>query len=84
MKARITLTLDPHSVEFLDELARRRKLSRSAALEHILREHIRCCEEEELARLAAEFFAEPETPAEAAERRAWQQLSAEVLARETD
>ncbi len=82
MKTRITLSLDPHSVAFLDELARRRKLSRSAALEHILQEHMRWCEEEELARLAEEFFAEPQTPEEADERRAWQKLIMEVLARD--
>lgn len=84
MKARVTLTLDPHSVEFLDELARRHKTSRSAALEHILQEHIRCCEEERLTSLAEEFFAESETLEEADERRVWQKLSAEVLARGSD
>ncbi|MCI2430370.1 ribbon-helix-helix protein, CopG family [Candidatus Acetothermia bacterium] len=84
MKTRVTLTLDPHSVRFLDELARRRRLSRSAALEHILQEHMRCCEEEELANLAEKFFAEPEMPTEADERRAWQKLSTEVLARGSD
>jgi len=34
--------------------------------------------------LAEEFFAELETPEEARERRAWQKLSTEVLARESD
>lgn len=84
MKTRITLTLEPGSVKFLDELAHRCKTSRSAALEYIIQEHMRRYREEELTRLAEEFFAEPETPEEARERRAWQKLSTEVLARESD
>jgi len=84
MKTRITLTLELRSVKFLDELAHRCKTSRSAALEYIIQEYMRRYQEEEFTHLAEEFFAEPETPAEAAERRAWHKLGAEVLARESD
>lgn len=84
MKARVTLTLDPECVEFLDELAQRRGTSRSAALEALLREQLLRQEEEELDRLAQQFFAEAETAEEAAERRAWEKLSLEVLARGND
>jgi metal-responsive CopG/Arc/MetJ family transcriptional regulator len=84
MKARVTLTLDPECVEFLDELARRRGTSRSAALEALLREQLLHREEEELDRLAQEFFAEAETAEEAAERCAWEKLSLEVLSRDGD
>jgi len=82
MKARVTLTLDPEYVKFLDELARRRGTSRSAALEALLHEQLLRQEEEELAKMAQEFFSEAETPEELAERRAWEKLSLEVLARD--
>ncbi|MBI1741510.1 ribbon-helix-helix protein, CopG family [Candidatus Acetothermia bacterium] len=84
MKSRVTLTLNPKSIEFLDTLARRQKTSRSAALEALLQEHFSRREEEELAQLAQEFFATPELTEEIAERRAWEKLGLEVLSREDD
>lgn len=84
MKTRITLILEPGSVKFLDDLAHRCRTSRSAALEYIIQQYMCRSQEEQLARLAEEFFADPETPEEVRERRGWQKLSAEVLARESD
>ena len=81
MKARVTLTLDPECVEFLDEMAHHHKMSRSAILEALLKEYQCRCEEEDLAQLAQEFFSKPETREETAERRAWGNLSLEVLSR---
>ncbi|OGF54954.1 MAG: hypothetical protein A2Z21_02855 [Candidatus Fraserbacteria bacterium RBG_16_55_9] len=81
MKARVTLTLDPECVEFLDEMAHYHKMSRSAVLEALLKEYERHCEEEDLAQHAQEFFSETETREETAERRAWEKLSLEVLSR---
>ena len=81
MKERVTLTLDRECVEYLDELASRQRRSRSAMLEALIKEHLKKKRDEELARLAKEFFAEPESPEEAEERVDWQKLAMEVLAR---
>jgi len=84
MKKRVTLSLEPEYVKFLDELAEEQGASRSAALEELLSRHIRQREEERLARLAEEFFSEQEPPEERAEREDWERLSLEVLAREDE
>jgi len=80
----MTVTLHLECVTFLDQLARQQKMSRSAVLDALLKEHLRRWEEEKLACLAQEFFAEPETTEEREERRAWEKLSLEVLAHEDE
>lgn len=84
MRARVTVTLAPECLAFLDQLARRQRTSRSAALEALLQEQLRRREEEELTCLAQEFFAEPEATEEQEEQRAWEKLGLEVLARDDE
>ena len=82
MKECVTLTLEREYLEYLDDLARQAGWSRSTALEALIREHLHRHPEVELARLAAEFFARPETLEEAAEREDWESLGMEVLGRD--
>jgi len=82
MKRRVTLTLENELVAYLDQVAAEVKRSRSAAAELIIRDYLKRRRQAELARQAAVFFAQPETPEEAEERADWEALSLEVLSRD--
>ena len=82
MKQRVTLTLENELVVYLDQVATEAKQSRSAAAELIIRDYLKHRRQAELARQAAVFFAQPETPEEAKERADWETLSLEVLSRD--
>ena len=82
MKQRVTLTLENELVAYLDRVATEAKRSRSAAAELIISDYLERRRQAELARQAAAFFAQPETPEEAEERADWEVLSLEVLSRD--
>jgi len=82
MKQRVTLTLENELVVYLDQVATEAKQSRSAAAELIISDYLKRRQQAELARQAAMFFSQPETPEEAEERADWEALSLEVLSRD--
>lgn len=82
MKQRVTLTLENELVAYLDQVAAEAKRSRSAAVELIISDYLKRRRQVELARQAAAFFTQPETPEQAEERADWEALSLEVLSRD--
>jgi predicted transcriptional regulator len=82
MKKRVTLTLENDLVVYLDQVATEAKQSRSAVAGLIISDYLKRRRQAELARQAAAFFAQPETPEEAEERADWEALSLEVLGRD--
>jgi hypothetical protein len=81
MKSRITVTLNPETVIYIQEIAEAENISRSEALEKIIRERKKRQPEAALDALAKEFFAE-EMDQEREETRAFERLSLEVISRE--
>jgi metal-responsive CopG/Arc/MetJ family transcriptional regulator len=82
MKQRVTLTLEDDLVAYLDQVATEAKQSRSAVVELIISDYLKRRRQAELARQAAMFFSQPETPEEAEARIDWEALSLEILSRD--
>ena len=78
MKPRVTITIAKDLLVYVDRSVGKRGASRSEVIESLLRESQRRRREEDLARRAKEFFAEPETVEEREERQDWLKLSAET------
>ena len=81
MKTRITVTLDPETVAYIQKLAKAEKVSRSEAVEEIIRRQKGRHREAELESLAQKFFA-AEIDQEREETAAFQRLGLEVIASE--
>jgi predicted transcriptional regulator len=82
MKQRVTLTLESDYVSYLDQIASETAQSRSMVVQTIIANYRRHQRRMELARQAARFFGQPESPEEAAERADWEALGLEVLSRD--
>lgn len=68
MKKRVTISISDEALSYVDKYARKRGASRSRAIESLIEETHRRKREEELARLAKDFFAKEESQEERAER----------------
>ena len=79
MKQRVTLTLETDYVSYLDQLASETARSRSMVVQTIIANYRRRQRQMELARQAAQFFGQPESPEEAAERADWEALGVEAV-----
>jgi metal-responsive CopG/Arc/MetJ family transcriptional regulator len=82
MKQRVTVTLESDYVSYLDQIASEMVQSRSMVVQTIIANYRRRQRQMELARQAAQFFAQPEQAEEAAERADWEALGLEVLNRD--
>jgi hypothetical protein len=69
MKQCVTLTLESDYVSYLDQIASETTQSRSMVVQTIIANYRRRQQRMELARQAARFFGQPESPEEAAETR---------------
>ena len=79
MKSRVTLALSPTAARRLDVAARAAGKPRSQVAEQLLLAGLRARGLDSLERMAADFFGPAGSPAEAAEREAWQRLSVEAF-----
>lgn len=84
MKERVTLSLEPEYLKYLDQLASQWGKSRSAALRTLLREHIERHRRAKLAAQAEKFFSQPEAKESVGERAAWERAGFEVWACDED
>ncbi len=71
MKPRVTITISRPSLRYVDRLVGKRGASRSQVVESFIVEEQQRRREQELARLAKEFFAQPESAEETQEKRGW-------------
>ena len=82
MKKRLTISISKQSLDYVVRSVGKRGTSRSAVVESFIRESLEGRREERLARLAKEFFAQPESPEEAEERNGWVKASMETQKRD--
>jgi metal-responsive CopG/Arc/MetJ family transcriptional regulator len=74
MKHRITITITPESLGYVDRAARRTQRSRSRVIETLIEGAQRPLPEKELRRMASEFFTQSDTEEEQ-ERKDWLKMS---------
>jgi hypothetical protein len=74
MKHRITITITPESLRYVDRTARRTQRSRSGVIETLIEGAQEQLPEKELRRMALEFFAHG-APDEGQEREDWLTIS---------
>ena len=79
MKPRVTITINRHTLRYVDRLVGKRGASRSEVVESFIRESWQRQREAALARRAKQFFAEPEPETETEEREDWMRASLETL-----
>ncbi len=79
MKPRVTISISKQTLTYVDRLIGERGSSRSEVVESFIREYQRRQREQELARIAQEFFAGPASEQETEERQDWLKASLETL-----
>ena len=82
MKGRVTITVSRQVLRYVDRVAGQRRSSRSAVVESFIRESQQHRKQEDLARMAREFFAAPQLEEEKQEREVWATASLETLKRD--
>ena len=82
MKARVTISISPEILRYVDRSVGKRGRSRSRVIESIIREASRHGLEDALTALAKDFFSQPIPPEEAEERNDWLKMSLETFKRE--
>ena len=74
----MTISLTNETLRFVDRQAGKRARSRSAVIESLIQESRRRTREDELGRLAKEYFASVPAPEETEEREHWLEMSLEA------
>lgn len=82
MKKRLTISISKQSLDYVERSVGKRGTSRSAVVESFIRESLERRREERLARLAKEFFAQPESQEETEAKDDWLKASMETQKRD--